>query len=267
MANSPFLKLPIAISGAGLGTIASADQKPMFPPSPETDALGHWDFGGSALSLVDVINGRSLVPNAAAPIYDALGIKLPDGGLNGLVSDIADKANDYTIAMVVQPQAFMSVQGQQGLLAGTSQVSPSTGDGLGELMWMTGSTTPGNTTVSWNARNAGTGQNVNRTINGMTLGTTWLFALWSFGADGNRFTYIPGTVIVTGGPHVKTPSPTRKLALGNAYYNDPSYMYGLKFSEFIVWNRALSQAEGAAVFGRSIQRMKYRKGITLFGAA
>ena len=269
MANSPFLKLPFSIGGAGLGIIASTDQKTMFPPSPETDAVGHWDLGTNALSLTDQISGRVLVPNAAAPTFDALGMKIPDGGPNGLISDIADRASGYTYAIVFQPQASLDVSGQSTFLLGSTQSAG--GDAKGGGLYTNGSgATPPVPTIIDLARPAsgGTSSNTSRTLLSTVRATNaWVFVLASFDAAGNRFLYIPGHVTATSTGNTKAASDTRKLALGNVYYLDPAYYYGQKYSEFIVWDRGLTQAEAAAVFQRTIQRMKYRKGITLFGAS
>lgn len=262
MVYSPFFKLPFAVGGSGLGVVPSADMRPMFAPSPETDAVAHWDLGAAPSSLSDILAGRTLTPNAVAPTYDGLGLKIADGGMNGLISDIADKAAGFTVAMVVQLQTTMAVTGQSSMLVGTMQQG-SGGDGLGGGIFTNGS--PGTTlNILNNARNNGTSQQLIRSITPLNLGVNWYFILQSVDAAGNRFVYIPGFSILTDGP-TKTPSPTRKLALGNGYYIDPTYGYGQRFSEFIVWDRGLTQAEAIGVALRTKDRLAYKKGISIYG--
>jgi len=258
---SPFFKLPFAVGGVGIGAVASGDMRPMFAPAPETDALAHWDLGNGVTSLSDLLTGRALVPANAAPTYDATGVLIASGGMHGLVTDIADKANGFTIALVLQPQQSLGVTGQSAMFQGTMTVSG--GDGFGGGMYTNGS--PGGTiNFLANARNAGVSQQLLRTITPLDLGNRWYFYLISVDAAGNRFAYVPGFNIVTD-VTTKTPSATRKIALGNAYYSDPPYYFGQKFSEFMVWDRGLTQAEAVAVAQRSRDRLAYKKGISLYG--
>jgi hypothetical protein len=265
MAFSPMFKLPFVVGGAGLGVIPAADMKPMFAPAPEVDAQAHWDLGGSAASLVDILSGRQLTLAGAAPTYDALGVKFANGGRNGLISDINDKASNFTYAAVIQldPSATPGGSESGSMFFGTMQASGSSDGNGGGTYASIGSTA---LSVQNNERNAGASQQFSAVMTGVVAGTSWAFVLMSMAADGTRFIYQPyaGTPFATASAITKTAS-TRKVSLGNGYYNSAGWQSGIKASEFIVWDRALTQAEAQAVFGRTKERMAYKKGIALLG--
>jgi len=260
---SPLLKLPFAVGGAGLGTIAAADMRPMFAPPPEVDAVAHWDLGGGASSLIDLLSGRPLAPVGAAPTFDAAGVMITSGGVNGLLTNIADKAANQTIACVAQVPTSADVTSQSTMFFGTLQQTAG-GDGKGGGVYVSGTASATKTVISNDRTSGGASQNLNRTVAGLTTGVTWVFMLYSRGAAG-RFVYVPGTSDFVSDALAKDGS-TRMIGLGNTAYNDATFMYGAKFSEFIVWDRGLSQAEAQAVFARTKERLAYRKGLTLFGA-
>ncbi len=262
MTNSPLLSMPFIATGATGPLYAQADVRPILPASLEAGAYAHWDLGGNSDSLIDLINGKALVPNLTAPTYNADSIQLADGGLNGLLTDLDDP---LTLTACFVFRATHKGTGNNQILLNTGTTT--SGDG-GQLAWMT-SNTDGSMSGNLQTRVAG-----NLTQSGFVsianvATNPWIFVAIS--RDQTPVRRLFGTGYGIGQQTQDTPasamvqsSPAKKLSIGSSYYTTAAYLYGANLAEVILFTSIKSFAELTAIAGRSKPRMQ-RKGIALLG--
>lgn len=246
---SIFTMLPFAVSNSSLPQLAAADYELLVNYEP--DAWGHWDFGTSSASLVDLTQGKSLTLAGTAPTYNSTGVVLA-GGLNtGLLSELADGTERTLCAVIKIPDLSVFAGANVAGNVGTS-------DGFGMFIFKIS----GNYGILPLARGA-TGI-TGDTFAGLAVGN-YVFLAISYTQTGsnklNKFFGGKLSSYITSAT-AKTASAV-KMAFGNVQYATSAYHAPLEISEGILYDRALSLTEIAAVYARSKQRMATR-GITVF---
>lgn len=102
-----FFKAEGFSSSRTLPTLADV-QDIISVPTLETDAYGHWEFGGDQSSLIDKVNARSLTLQAGATVQPEYGVNYVRVGAakgQSLQSGLLDSAvTDYTVSGVVMPE-------------------------------------------------------------------------------------------------------------------------------------------------------------------
>ncbi|PKR90861.1 hypothetical protein CXZ10_05795 [Pleomorphomonas diazotrophica] len=254
---SPFLQLPVAIANGQGPLVSLADCRPIFPTSIETDAYGHWDFGGDAVSLNSLIDGKALTPAATAPVYNSDSIKLVDGGMNGLLTDLDDRAA-MTVCLVVKLIDPGSPTSQVVFASTITSNVPASGGSMGYL--------------DRDAAGQFRFTSLRRPASGLVgsnfpvASNTDKWAFVGFAADdaSGRVVYYGtfGTSTEGSGFTKTLASPMRKVSIGNASYSSAQYLYGPQLAEAIIFTGRKTAAEMAAIAARSKTRMQ-RKGILL----
>lgn len=246
---SIFTMLPFSVSNSALPQLAAADYELLVNYEP--DAWGHWLFGVSSSSLIDLTQGKALTLAGTAPTYNSTGVVL-GGGLNsGLLSDLADGTERTLCAVIKIPDlsSFMgsNVAGNVGASDGFGMFVQKPGANHGILPVVRGAT-------------GITGD----TFTGITDGNYIFMAISWSATSGNKLNKFLGGKLSGSITSVtaKTASAVN-MAFGNVQYTAEIYHSPLEISEGILYDRALSLTEIAAVYARSKQRMATR-GITVF---
>ena len=81
---SIFTMLPFSVSNSALPQLAAADYELLVNYEP--DAWGHWLFGVSSSSLIDLTQGKALTLAGTAPTYNSNGVVIAGGLNSGSVS-------------------------------------------------------------------------------------------------------------------------------------------------------------------------------------
>jgi hypothetical protein len=254
--SNPFFRLPIAITDASAPVVA-ASARPMFPPAPETAALGHWRFGGGVASLNDVLSGQALTPAGAAPSYAANALTLAGGGMHGLLTPYDDRPA-LTVGMICRFDSFPA--SDSVIYYGSATQSSGAGGGMGWLNRQSG----GNYVPNSQRRTA-----ANLVGNALALGNRFSLGEWYmifFSGDDvtAKFIYVPvdgsGSELSTDtAAAVKVPAtPMRKIGLGNVHYDNASFYQPLTVSEAVIWGSRLSPAECLAAARRLKASAAYR---------
>lgn len=262
MTFSPFLQLPVAISGGQGPLVSLADCRPIFPAGIETDAYGQWDFANNDNSLASLIDGKALALNASAPTYYSDSLKIADGGLNGLLTDLDDRAAMTFCAVAKLHPGTGSLE--NSVLFNSSNATASQGGGMGYLSW--GAST--NLTINYQTRQQTTlASAVIPPGNAIVSGSGWVFLAFTRD-DASPRTIYGGSLVATAADGsalgAKTlASPMRKVSIGNSYFpGDGTYYSGARLAEAIIFTGIKTTAELAAIAARSKARM-LRKGIVL----
>ncbi|WP_374342552.1 hypothetical protein [Azonexus sp.] len=242
--SNVFTILPIVASAGSLPTIPPADID--YFVDYELDAREHWIFGGAAASLVGLKSAGALVPQATDHSFTANSVILNSTYNHGLVSSIADAA-EQTMVVVVKRVDYTAAAKAQ-IMCGT--LVSSGVDLLGSGIY-------GNNVdnkVLFNQRPQ-TDQMKTSFPVGLDVGE-YAFIAFSEKAPAatprSVLSYIGGgTVTSIVGPVQKNIA-TRNLAVGNAYYNNAGFSGGpeMEVAEFIVYDRALSAAEMVALYAK-----------------
>lgn len=247
------IRLPLSIPSAG-DALPSSDFSTTLPMPPEAAAQGHWDFNTDADSLVDLVNGLTLVPASTVPTYDSKSLTTAAGIGKGPASNIADAASKthWGVFRWDTPSTFR-------IISGTADNAASKGDilhifvsgGIHTLRALVYGLTTSTFTISKPA--------------GVTLNTTYCFGAMvtrNTSADiylGDKAAQTVHKATSSGG--AKTVSGTRTYTVGNGYYVGNAETTNL--AEFGVVDAALTDAEVEAIYLNSIMRMA-EKGIDLF---
>ena len=85
---SIFTMLPFSVSNSALPQLAAADYELLVNYEP--DAWGHWLFGVSSSSLIDLTQGKALTLAGTALTYNSNGVVIAGGLNSGLVSGLVD---------------------------------------------------------------------------------------------------------------------------------------------------------------------------------
>lgn len=255
MPYSPLFQLPLVVAGGQGPIMPAADVRPIFPASLEADAFSYWDFGGNADSLIDLISGRQLTLAGASPAYNADSITLQGGGKNGLITDYNDAAA-MTFCCVAQLQNVGNTNNI--ILFGSSTTSA--GDG-GGMAWLTGSATGGLATNMQTRPLANVAYPTNFT-SAEVAANPWVFFAFSRSDTVARIIHIAGKASFTDGlVGVKTLA-SKKIGIGNCYYDTASFQFGFKIAEAIIFPGPKTSAELVDIAARSKVRMA-RKGIAI----
>ncbi len=246
---SIFTMLPFSVSNSALPQLAAADYELLVNYEP--DAWGHWDFGTSSASLADKTAGKTLTLAGTAPTYNSTGVVLA-GGLNtGLLSELADGTERTLCAIVKIPDlsvfAGANVAGNIGTSTGFSMFINKISGDYGILPLARGATgITGNNFV------------------GLSVGDYVFLAISYTQTGSNKLNKFFGGKLSSSitSATAKTASAVN-MAFGNIAYDTTSYHAPFEISEGILYDRALSLTELAAVYARSKQRMATR-GITVF---
>lgn len=234
-----FTRLPITVSNPNLAVIPTNNIK--YLATNEYGAYEHWVFDRGATSLTGLVNSRALTVQGATPTYNSNNLSLSKSFGNGLISP-KDESRNMTMCFVYK---VSEVSGINNTLAGTRGNFGTAGS------FMFGTVASGVSQLYSNqtpAFQAGP----------LTVSNgTWVFAALSEDDSAGTMT---DTVFVGGGASstltggtLKTVS-TNKVALGNAYTTDAN-AGTQQFAEFIIFDRSLTVAEIADVYGRSKKRM------------
>lgn len=241
---SIFTMLPFAVNNAALPQLAATDYELLVNYEP--DAWGHWNFGTSSASLIDLTQGKALTLAGTAPTYNSTGVVVA-GGLNtGLLSDLAD-GTERTLCVVIKIPDLSSFAG--------SNVAGNVGDSSGFGMFI--NKISGNYGILPLVRGA-TGITGNN-FAGLNVGDYVFMAISYTQTGSNKLNKFFGGKLSssTTSTTAKTASAV-KMAFGNIAYSASSYHAPLEISEGILYDRALSLTEIAAVYARSKTRMATR---------
>lgn len=255
MAHSPFLQMPFVVSGGAGPLIAAADAKPIFPAGVESGAYGHWDFGGSPESLIDLVSGNALTLAGSAPTYNADSIKIADGGTHGLITSLDDAAACTFCAVI---QLYTAGSNLNQILFGTSTNVSGDGGSMGYLQGGSANVSP-----IFQSRPS-------TNLNAAALSTTlvgagqWVFVAFSRSDAAPRLIYTAGVGATTEGSAAAKTVSSRKVAIGAGYYPTSAFQYGAKFAEAVLFTGAKTEVELAAIAARAKVRMQ-RKGIAVYG--
>ena len=245
---SIFTMLPFAVSNAALPQLAATDYELLVNYEP--DAWGHWNFGTSSASLTDLTQGKSLTLAGTAPTYNSTGVVVAGGLNSGLLSDLADGTERTLCAVVKIPDlsSFLgaNVAGNVGTSEGFGMFVHKSSGQYGILPIVRG----------------GTGI-TGDTFAGLNVGDYVFLAISYTQTGSNKLNKFFGGKLSSSitSATAKTASAV-KMAFGNVQYSTSSYHAPLEISEGILYDRALSLIEIAAVYARSKTRMATR-GITV----
>jgi len=244
---SIFTMLPFAVSNAALPKLAATDYELLVNYEP--DAWGYWNFGTSSASLVDLTQGKVLTLAGTAPTYNSTGVVVAGGLNSGLLSDLAD-GTERTLCAVVKIPDLSSYVG--AVVAG----NVGTSDGFGMFVHKSGQygilpLVRGATGITGD------------TFAGLNVGNYVFLAISYTQTGSNKLNKFFGGKLSSSitSATAKTASAV-KMAFGNIAYSSSTYHAPLEISEGILYDRALSLAEIAAVYARSKTRMATR-GITV----
>lgn len=217
----------------------------------ETDAFDHWKFGGSSASLTGLVNGEVLTKTAViVPVYNTSSVRLPGlypgTNLQGLISDL-DDGIERTYLMVLK-RPLEPGSGSYTMIAGT--LDPFTGSGVS--IDIPGNCKFSNSITSFNLGwdNAMNGGAIGQWVCLIYRETLGRFGLILSGDKNKTFMDYPapGKVPVS-----------RKIGIGNCYANYSNCnLHDLEFSEFVLWDRALSIPECMDALTRSRMRCAQR---------
>lgn len=253
MTNPIFTMLPIGVPNPALPVIPSASYRLLDPY--ERGAYGHWVFGGSASSLIDKVNGRSLTVQSDGVSYpDASFLSMSGAQGKALLTDAEETATSADTMAIVLRRTGGS--GALGVPFGT--LSPST-------------PTPTSGFSPFFAASESVWTRANGMNTGGNAGLTAPMNQWLFIATTRDFSAAsrPNSLLVGGqaiysrtdsGTFAPAASP-RKISIGSAYYNS-SALAAFDVAEFIYIRRAMTSTELADLYARSKARMATR-GITV----
>lgn len=248
-----FFKATGFTSGRDLPALSKVE--PLIP-NVENKAFGHWIFGGDELSLIDVVNQRSLTLQGGAttqPVYADSSVTIPTIPGNALLSDLNDESSQsLTLCAVVKcSSTVLSILLGNLVPSGSTESSglgafasdgkayltlrPQAGSAAGGI----GSLTPAGNIVQTN--NFFIAVSVDKsTKKGI------VYAQQS-GAELNN------EVLYTAASYQ---SSLNKIAIGNVAYTGAAG--SATYSEAIIFNKALNLAEIKAVALRSKERLLSR---------
>lgn len=244
-----FTMLDFAVPDNTLPQLAATDFELLVDYEP--DAYEHWALGGNATCLAGLAHGKMLTPQASSHVFNANSVAIDGSVGNALVSDLPD-GPELTMCAVLKLPALANAKGIVPFgCAGTSDggsallyYTTSGGYTLGALL--RGSTTPGSMAFAGEA--AG----------------DWVFFGMSQSFTGDNVLIRAGSLLTANTAPItgeKTHA-AANIAIGNSRYSTPTYDGDFEAAEFIIYNRALSAAELAAVYSRSKGRLA-RRGITV----
>jgi len=246
---SIFTMLPFSVSNSALPQLAAADYELLVNYEP--DAWGHWNFGTSSASLTDLTQGKSLTLAGTAPTYNSTGVVLAGGLNSGLLSELAD-GTERTLCAVIKIPDLSSLTGSN--VAGNTGTS----DGFGMFVQKSGAQRGILPVVR-----GGTGI-TGDTFTGIVDGDYVFMAIsWSATAGNKLNKFLGGKLSSSITSATAKTASAVKMAFGNVQYSISAYHAPLEISEGILYDKALSLTEIAAVYARSKQRMATR-GITVF---
>ncbi|MGX9965549.1 hypothetical protein ACVFYP_19640 [Roseomonas sp. F4] len=244
-----FFRLPVASDRPDLPSIDLSAARPVFGTPLEADALGHWLLGPDPTSLIDVSRNVALTLQGAGPSF-AEAFATVSGVGNALLTPKLDSLQQ-TLCMVVRRPA----PGANTILGGSLRFA----DGSGSSLHVTTSATELRSSIggafiaqAWPA--------------GIAVGD-WMFVALSeslaseVAGDRHAIQHIGGAApVVAAMPAGRTlSSGGGRVALGNAYYNNSSWITGAPaIAEPIVYDRAVSAEELLAIYARSKARMAAR---------
>ena len=239
---SLFTLLPITVTGS-LPVIPVSDIN--FANYFEQESYDHWIFDKGASGLKGLVNETTLTAQSTGPTYSSNYLTIPAASGKSMLSQKAD-SREQTICVV-----YRHPVGATGtlVLAGSRDVTPT----MGSVLFSTSNSVYSNQTPTFQ-----TGPIAEPDP------STWMFAALSESALAGSTThnlYVGGAAPITKtGGSLKTVS-TNKVALGNIATAGASAS-NIDFAEFILFNRALSADELAALYVRSKGRMAAR-GVTV----
>ncbi len=242
---SIFVRLPVQVTDRVLPRVAQSDIERLVPEG-EYGAYGHWIFDrGAAASVVDIVNGRVLTPVGSVIEWNNNYVGIGQTNGNALRTDLVDSGNQTQIVV------FSRFGAGQVIIAGTRAVGEA-----GSMLYMGAGPTPAATAVAAAVTPANNPAPID-------LGTVagWHFAALSefngpSPGDSVNILFADGNATaVTGADKTSYSGP---VGLGNLRMVQESAGRRLYAAEYIVFNRALSQQEIAAVYARSKKRMAER---------
>lgn len=253
---SLFTRLPVTISNQTLPLVSEADVQYLVDYEPTS--YDHWIFDkGGVAGLTGRNQGKLLTPQSDAPAYSGAHLTLNTASGKALLTDLEDSAAPQdTICAIFRPQVSAGMHFPFGCLG-------ETGNNTGGGPYLQGTEPSRNIFLTYRI-------NVASAVNtGVPVaGGNWYFLAvsrnFAAGAGAKALTMLLGGqspyVLSNSLLYGRAASP-RKQALGNPYYAAAG-AGSMDFAEFVVFNKALSAAELAAVYARSKARMAAR-GITV----
>lgn len=231
----------------------------------EKSAYAHWILAGDSSSLVDIVNAKHLTPQQAgfAPSYKYNHLSISSKYNKSLMTDRYEgaTADAYTIAMVCR-FPVLPAGGSAVVLCGNMTYGLATNTGGSPYMFLnTGTETMSlNETFNGALSARDTALDITRNV--------WVFFAVSVSYQTlnslrpivalNSASYDAGVQTGTYRPNTLQP-----LSLGNVAYNRGTDAdVAIDIAESMLFNKALSSAELAALYARSQKRMS-RRGITI----
>lgn len=243
-----FTMLPISVSNSTLPVLSPSDYELLVNYEP--DAWGHWLFGVSSSSLIDLTAGKTLTLAGTEPTYNSNGVVIAGGLNSGLVSGLID-GDERTFCAVIKVPSLTSYAG--ALIAGI--ISDTKGfAGLITKATSVYSLTPLVRGATGIIQNAATG----------TVQDEYVFVALSWSnATKTLNKFFGGRISTSQTSTTSKTNSSSNLGFGNIAYSNASYHSPIEICEGILYDKALSLSEISAVYNRSKNRMA-AKGITLF---
>lgn len=226
-------------------------------PKYEADAYGHWLFGGSASSLVDVVNGKQLTLQSGAtinPSYTENGVTISTAYGNSLLSDLTDgAAQNLTITAVVKcNNTALAV-----LLGNLLPTGVTTSSSCGAFV----SASKAYATVKPSVSGSGALNSLTPPDN-VTQTSTFFIALSIDKSEKKVIIHLEQGAVDSSNEGTFTATyetSLNKIAIGNnAYTTSTSTANTATFNEAIIYNKALSLNEIRAVALRTKSRLSGR---------
>jgi len=261
MTDIPVIRFPLALAGAGAPRMPDT-ARPLIPW--EAEAVAHYSFGGDATSLLDRLTGLPLVAAGVAPTFASNHLTLASGGANGLITHLDDRPA-LTVLLVIRKTKVVPLN-EIAVLFGSAT---NTGEAGGELAFLLGSAAADTNSTRYNVRGddvliSDSGQN-----HQVPIGDWYIQIIGRDNTAQGRFMLSPGSPAPAGhfvddpGAVTKTlATPMRKLALGNAWYNQSTAYLGLSIAEAVIWPHRLTYDAAYEAAYRARARARNR-GLTL----
>lgn len=239
-----FIRLPFVTPPAGIGAIDPDDMTPIGPELPQAvgGSYAHWSFGEHDGSLISIVGGKVLTPQAGSHSWFSNYVSLPGGAGNGLLTDLPDAAaQGYMVAAKLMTPSV----GAGPVMAGSWSGSPP--NRRGSALYFVSSN--GQVQVIVETALPQTGARL--TPSGHTPGDWVIFGLFENLGGANRTVTSYVRNAGNGPPNwfhhtataAKSPiDATKMIAAGNAYIGVFS-ANATELSEFVVWDRYPTTSE------------------------
>lgn len=250
-----FTTLPFVLSNSALPMLSPSDWRPF--EDFETDSIDHWLLGVDAASLIGVKARTALLPQGPGQTFGPQSVTIPAWG-GALVSDVTDMPA-RTLCAVVKRPAQALITSNNVIVAGTASSTNAEG---GSSPYFFASTTDKSL---WDLSHGNTPLNSVAPLPATVADAEWMFLAYSINAaiGGTRRWGVNGALTESAATTTAGVISTKKIALGNAYFNNASFKaLPLEVAEFSIFAGHLSADDLHTLYVRAKGRSA-RRGITL----